>query len=634
MKKNLLIVLIGFFCFSISAQEIRSYDGSGNNQTYPEWGAAETNQLWKVTPGFEDLISEPAGADRPNPREISNRIFHQENLLPDAMGLSDYAWAWGQFIDHDITLVGEREGDHLDVPVPAGDEYFDPFGTGNVVIPMLRSEYDPLTGTSPANPRSFPNAISSFVDASAVYGSDEERADYLRTFVDGKMRVSTGNLPPYNTVDGEYASDIDPDAPMMAMPFPHVTKYFVAGDVRANENPLLLSMHALFLREHNRLCDELKLEFPSWTDEELYQYSRKMVGGKIQAIVYNEWLPTMNVHLPEYTGYKAYLNPGIMNVFSAAAYRYGHTVINSNIVRMDNDGETIPQGDILLRDAFFNPDVVVNSGGIDPLLNGMGTQIEQDFDCKMISDLRNFLFGPPGAGGLDLASLNINRGRERGLPDYNTVREKFGLARVTDFNELTANPWLNQIMEEVYGDIDKIDPWVGFLSEDHMPNTLFGETVMKIMTYQFTALRDGDRFYFENDDALSEEDKTEIRETRLYHIIMNNSDINAMQHNVFLAQEHIVNVTEDFLSDIDFTVYPNPVRSEINLILNYERAEEYLIQVVDVVGNIHMQTDLSTEGGKSEFSWNPEAQLSSGIYYVIVRTKDAVGQVPIFVNGN
>ncbi len=128
--------------------------------------------------------------------------------------------------------------------------------------------------------------------------------------------------------------------------------------------------------------------------------SRRIIGAKIQAIVYEEWLPTLGVHLPEYNGYDALVNPGIMNVFSVAAYRYGHTVVNSTIVRMNNEGNLIPAGNILLRNAFFNPIVLVESGGVDPFLIGMATQVEQDFDCKLVHDLRNFLFGPPGFGGL------------------------------------------------------------------------------------------------------------------------------------------------------------------------------------------------------------------------------------------
>ncbi len=303
------------------------------------------------------------------------------------------------------------------------------------------------------------------------------------------MRVSQGNLLPWNTLSGEFESPLDPQAPEMAMPLPHVTRWFVAGDVRANENPSLTGMHTLFIREHNRLCDELKIEHPDWGDEQLYQHARKLVGGQMQAIVYEEWLPVMGMKLPTYNGYDVSINPGIMNVFSAAAYRYGHTTINSLLVRMDNEGNTISSGDILLRDAYFNPDATYGIGGIEPYLIGMATVVQQDFDCKIVDDLRNFLFGPPGAGGLDLAVLNISRGRERGLPDYNTVRTDFGLDPISTFQGMTVDPLMNQALEFTYGDINGIDPWVGMLAENHMPDALFGQTAMTIVEQQFMALR-------------------------------------------------------------------------------------------------------------------------------------------------
>ncbi len=619
------LFFICFLLFSLdaSAQENRSFDGSSNNLQNPEWGAVGTNQLQVISNGFLDGVSEPGGTDRPNPRTISNAVFHQEGLLPDALGLSDYAWAWGQFIDHDVTLVVDDGTETMDIPVPAGDPFFDPGGTGAVVIGMHRSAYDPASGTDPSNPRAFPNGISSFIDASAVYGSDETKANWLRSFNGGKLRMSAGNLLPYNTTTGELNDPVDPNAPGMAMPLPFVTKWFVAGDVRANENPLLTSFHTIFAREHNRLCDELASDNPGWTDEQLYQHARKIVGGLMQSIIYEEWLPTMGVHIPLYEAYDSNVEVGIMNVFSASAYRYGHTVINSNIIRMDNSGNIIPEGNILLRDAFFNPEVIIESGGIDPLLKGMSTQTEQDFDCKMIDDLRNFLFGPPGAGGLDLASLNINRGRDRGLPDYNTVRSDFGMPAVESFSDLTANPWLNQILESVYTDIDNVDSWVGFLAEDHMSDALFGESVMTIMEQQFIILRDGDRFYYENDDALSTAEIEEIKSTRFADVLLRNSTTTGLQENVFLAELYtsVVNVES---SNLEMKVFPNPVSGNFFVNINVGQSTVGVLQVVDLLGNIIEERKANLADGENTVEVALSQDLPQGIYNVILTIDEGV----------
>ena len=538
MRQILPVVFAGLFLVSspLFAQPIRPIDGFGNNPDHPAWGSAGT-QLQRVTPiNYANGINSLGGPDWPNPRLISNTLFAQDGLLNDPLNLSDYCWVFGQFIDHDITFVPDGN-ELIHILVPVGDPWFDPFGQGNAFIPMNRSLQAPGTGTGSNNPRQHLNNITAFIDGSAVYGSDLQRANWLRTFQGGKLKTSAGNLLPYNTLDGELDGELDPTAPHMDNAVGLVDVLFVAGDARANENPLLTSFHTLFVREHNRLCDSLAVAHPNWTDEQLYQHARRIVGGLIQAIVFEEWLPAMGVDLQPYQGYDPTVNPGIFNVFSAAAFRLGHTLLNSNIMRLDNDGNVLPEGNLQLAQAFFNP-TVLEGIGIDPYFKGMGVQIQQDLDSKVIDDVRNFLFGPPGAGGLDLASINITRGRERGIPGLNEVRQAFGLPPFQNFFEITNKPVVASALQALYGDIEDIDAWVGMLAESHMSDALFGETIMKVMEAQFTALRDGDRFYYEIDPGLSAAEIAEIKATKLHDVLMRNTGISIMQDNVFAAMPH------------------------------------------------------------------------------------------------
>ncbi|MCB0662951.1 MAG: peroxidase family protein, partial [Saprospiraceae bacterium] len=347
MRIKFLLVLAGMMpLFLVNAQNARSYDGKGNNLLNTDWGAVHTPMVTKTANGFTDGIAEPGGVDRPSPRVISNELFRQDSLLPDVMHLSDFCWVFGQFVDHDITLTENNGAEPLMIPVPTGDPWFDPFNTGQMVIPTSRTHIMPGSGTDVDNPRTFPNVITAFLDASAVYGSDEARANWLRTHANGKMKTSAGNLLPYNTITGEYDSDIDPNAPHMADDVGFFPKLFVAGDVRANENPLLTGFHTLFVREHNRIADELRILHPNWRDEQIFQGARKRVGAILQAIVYEEWLPTMGIQLPPYQGYNSGENPGIFNVFAAAAFRMGHTLLNGNLMRVDNNGEVIAAGNL------------------------------------------------------------------------------------------------------------------------------------------------------------------------------------------------------------------------------------------------------------------------------------------------
>ena len=532
MKRHLLLfALVLFLATEVFGQEYRTYDGTYNNPYHPEWGSVDVQLLRLFPADYADGVSEPGGQNRPDARVISNALFAQDSDIWDILEQSDYCWVYGQFIDHNITLVLDNEEEPLAIPIPAGDPWFDPLFTGNQEMYLLRSVAYPGTGTSQSNPREHPNNITSFIDASAVYGSDSIRAAYLRSFQGGKLRMSSGNLLPWNTLNGEVDGTIDPNAPFMANPT-GALKLFVAGDIRANENVLLLSMHTLFAREHNRLCDELALQHPEWNDEQLYQHARKIVGGLIQHIAFSEWLPTLGITLPPYTGYKPNVNPTISNIFAASAYRMGHSQLGGDIMMMDMNGDTMEV--MPLKDAFFNPYPVYDYG-IDYFLKGMAVHMEQMLDAKVVDDVRNFLFGEPGEGGLDLAALNITRGRERGIPDLNTIRLALGLTPYTEFSQINSDPGVYQVLEDLYGDINEIDSWVGFLCEEPMPNSILGETLTLILSEQFQRLRDGDRFYFENDPALTEEEKDMIRNTRMKDVIRRNTIIPVMQDNVFLA---------------------------------------------------------------------------------------------------
>ncbi|MBX2870562.1 MAG: hypothetical protein KTR30_00625 [Saprospiraceae bacterium] len=543
MRQRLLLsftlVSLSLFAFGqvTDTDNYRTYDGSSNNLVETDWGAVGTNLLRLVPVAYVDSISAPAGPDRTNPRTISNSLFAQDSPINDPLSLSDFCWVFGQFLDHDLGITPDGEESAL-IKVPTGDPHFDPLGMGQAVIPMHRNVFDPTTGTGVDNPRQHPNMITAYIDGSAVYGSDQERADWLRSFEGGKLKTSTGNLLPFNTEDGEFLAEVTEEAPEMDNATRISEKLYVAGDVRANENPLLLSFHTLFVREHNRLCDELAIKHPDWNDEALYQYARKLVGGLIQSIVYDEWLPAMGVDLDVYQGYRSDVNPQLTNIFTAAAFRLGHTLLNGTIRRIADNGEVIEEGNLSLQDAFFNPFVFIETGDIDPFFKGMATQIQQSMDPKLINDVRNFLFGPPGAGGLDLAAININRGRERGLPDFNTVRAAIGLPTYDFFQQINSNAGVFTRLLSMYADINDIDPWVGMLAEKPMPGALFGETIMSIIKYQFTTLRDGDRFFYLVDPILSEADKDWIKQTSLHDVIMNNTSITLMQDNVFSAMPH------------------------------------------------------------------------------------------------
>ncbi len=628
MLKNVLAsACLILFCFASYGQENRTIDGYGNNLLNREWGAAHSPTLRVSTVNYVDDMGQINDDNLPEPRVISNMLFDQRESILDDYNLSDFVWVFGQFIDHDITLTENDPAQTVLLSVPADDQFFAP----NDFIFTARNKFEEGTGTSPDNPRQYINEISAFIDGSAVYGSNQQTADWLRTFSEGKLKTSSGDLLPWNTTTGEFDAPVDPDAPFMADDTRLLSRYFVAGDIRANENPLLIGIHTIFVREHNRLCDELKVAHPNWSDEQLYQAARRRVGAYIQNITFYEWLPAMGLTLPDYAGYQDDMNPAIFNEFSAAAFRIGHTLINSDLLRMDNAGDELPDGSMNLKDAFFNPMAVVHSGGIDPFFKGMGTQVMQKLDCRVIDDLRNFLFGAPGSGGMDLASINIFRGRDRGLSDYNTIRSDFGLTVIKDFTDFTSSPEDAAALSELYEDVNSIDPWVGMLAERHQNGSIFGELVMRIIESQFQVLRDGDRFYYENDPAFTDDQIAEIKSTKLYDVLMRNSDLSIMQKDLFFAMPHEDIPDGPLIADepLAAAVFPNPAYDQTTLKIRSETERTAKISILNATGQLMRSFEANLVEGRNVVELDLETFWPRGLYNVLIESEDQFGIVKL-----
>jgi hypothetical protein len=512
-----------------------SIDGTGNNVAHPTWGSTGQDLLRLSPVAYGDGISTPSGADRPGARLVSNLLAASpEGGVTNDRDFTAFVYAWGQFLDHDLGLTDTATPrERLPIPVPTGDPSFDPNSTGAMTISMSRSAWDAATGTGTNNPRQQVNSITAFIDGSQVYGSDATRAAALREFAGGRMRTSAGNLLPFNTTGLANANDA------------HVVadnQLFLAGDVRANENPELIALQTLFVREHNRIATEAAAKNPTWTDEQLYQHARRMVISEIQEITYNEFLPAiLGANTPaanalqNYRGYRADVNPGIATEFSTAAFRLGHSMLGEDIQLLDNNGNPV-RDDVRLKDVFFDPRSV-SEVGIDPLLKYLASDRAQEIDTKVIDDVRNFLFGAPGQGGFDLVSLNIQRGRDHGLADYNTVRVAYGLPKVTSFAQISSDTAVQASLQQAYGSVDKLDLWVAGLAEKHLPGSSLGETFTRIIVDQFSRLRDGDRYWYQN--ALPANAVRAVQNNSLVDVIRRNTQLTNLQPNVFFFRTSI-----------------------------------------------------------------------------------------------
>lgn len=484
-----------------------SVDGRGNNKQNTELGSTGQNYERVLASDSARGIGGATEVNLSSAREISNAVSAQTESTENRKGLSDMFWLWGQFLDHDITLSGEAHNEKANIAVPQGDPWFDPFNTGTAEMGFSRSET--VVGTDGQNHQV--NQVTTFIDGSNIYGSDQATSDRLRDFSGGKLTVNELGMMPKDD-GGSYMS----------------------GDIRVNENAGLTSMHTLWVREHNRVADELAQENPALNDEELYQGARRIVTAEMQAVTYNEFLPLLlgDGTLSEYDGYDANANPSIGSAFATAAYRFGHSMISPTLLRLDENGGEIAEGNLALRDAFFKPENVAEAG-IDPILRGASSQTAQAIDTLVIDDLRNFLFGPPGAGGLDLVSLNIQRGRDHELPGYNDAREQMGLSRIESFDDPIWKDGVGAKLAQVYDSPDDVDLWVAGLAENYVGDSMVGETSTHIMKAQFENLRDGDRLWYQN--QFSGQQLAELNSLSLSDIIQRNTGVQNIQDNVMVA---------------------------------------------------------------------------------------------------
>lgn len=426
----------------------------------------------------------------PNPRVVSESlgVMNKGKLAPRGVNL--LMVVFGQFIDHDIVLTpsGQRRRDASFPVVVEGRAQRMPFLRSDVLsLPVCCDQrYGGEEGM-------VYNAATAFVDASVVYGTELARQGALRLHKDGKLimkKTKDGWRLPRNsrsellyTLNNVNRRDDEQLA--------------VAGEMRANENPILTALQTLFAREHNRVCDLLIKELrargmPMLTDEWLFQQARRVIVAELQSIAFNEFMPAMlgEGAISAYGGYNPKVDPSTDLIFTSAAYRWGHSAIRNEIWARGQDGK---QRTYSLQDTFFNPKLFA-SETVEAWLIGAINAPAMDIDLEHADSVRQFLFSPGRPGRLDLLALNIQRGRDHNLPSYLAARELHGLVRgLNDISEETRNRVL-----EVYGDPEKIDALIGGLAEEKTNGSLLGPLFHKIVKDQFEKLRNGDRFYYEN----------------------------------------------------------------------------------------------------------------------------------------
>jgi peroxidase len=328
---------------------------------------------------------------------------------------------------------------------------------------------------------------------------------------------------------------------------------FIAGDDRINENPVLASLHNLFLMEHNRVAQYIAQRRPGLTDEVIYQEARRIVGAELQQVTYNEYLPIVlgsnamsrfNLNLGnQYTTYNPNLDPTIINSFATAAYRFGHSLVNGVQRLVSVPSQSV--GSFQIRDNYFQSGQITQSNGqgYDWILGGLMTQNSQAFDPFVTVDLSDFLFRAQGNDfGSDLIARNIQRGRDHALPSYYRFRQWCGLPAVSSDQfvkppEVRQDAWTELVNSRLYQRPEDIDLFTGGLMEIPVAGGLTGPTFNCIKANQFARSKEGDRYFFTHSGTPNTFNTGQIQALRartLGDIMCQNSQLSQTTRNVFL----------------------------------------------------------------------------------------------------
>jgi tetratricopeptide (TPR) repeat protein len=497
----------------------RTADGSWNNLDNPKEGAAGTRFLRNVN---VDAIRPETGERlmTPNPREISRKLLARPRRgeateMKEIPFLNMLAAAWIQFQNADWINHGEMlYRDVHEIPLAEDDPARVKFRQTKMFIGKTQPDPTWMSGRE-QTPVTFINEVTHWWDGSQIYGSDQEVQNRLRSFVDGKLRLNPNGTLPTDSKGVEETG------------------------FRRNWWVGVAILHTLFVHEHNAICDQLKISYPHWGDDRLFNVAR-LINAAVMAKIHSvEWTPAI---LPN-PGLNTALNAnwfGILtNLLKSDKSRKTVAVINIRNPEMggvvgnpiDKHGQPfgfteeftevyrlhslLPEslqlkkiGSDAAEEILFpvsrqaGSPKLTGKFGIASILYSFGTQHPGALELNNYPRFMQEL-SIPGNPLFDMGAVDILRARERGVPRYNEFRQQLGMNPIRSFDDLTPNKEHVQKLKEVYGDnpedVEKLDLLIGTLSEGYRPTGFgFGETMFQIFILNATRRLQADRFYTDN----------------------------------------------------------------------------------------------------------------------------------------
>ncbi len=475
----------------------RSADGSHNDLADPAMGRAGSRFGRNVPIGRTFPEAEP-GLLEPNPRVVSRELLTRDPFQP-AESVNALVAPWLQFMIRDWFSHGRGEASDT-WTIRLEDD--DPWPEKPMQIPRT-----PADRTRPPDgdryPPTYINTESHWWDASQLYGSSPELQRFLRSGEDGKLRIREDGLLPIPE-----EKELDPT---------QVPGFWLGIGL----------MQIIFIREHNSICDRLRAEYPSWSDDDLFERARLVNAALIAKIHTAEWTPAVISHPTTKVALRAnwwglageklhglfgrlsssevisgipgsvtnhYGIPYSLTEEFVAVYRMHPLVPDDYSFRAAADDAVIREATFRelsgpnapkLMDEIPMTDILYSFGRLHP---GVVT----------LHNFPRFLqeFERPDGKFQDLAATDILRTRELGVPRYNDFRRLLHLEPARSFADLTDNPeWASQI-ERVYGgDIERVDVTVGMGAEPLPRGFAFSDTAFRIFVLMASRRLNSDRFF-------------------------------------------------------------------------------------------------------------------------------------------
>ncbi|CAK7237327.1 hypothetical protein SCUCBS95973_009922 [Sporothrix curviconia] len=500
----------------------RTYDGSCNWLKAGEAGQGRYGQAKSRDFDqhyYADGISEPRQG--PNARAVSNAFFKRNATLyyehtPLLLGLIE-------FIIHDVTWSQDSTTEFVDVPMPGDETEFAP----NTTLRVWRAMAAPGTGTSPQNPRENINHATTWIDVSSLYGSTRSVGEALRTKVGGRLKTqevlggTTWNAPeakstpylPFDTVG----------VPVRSPPGIDPGKLFAGGDPRTNEDWVMLAVHSLLLREHNRLAGILADKRPDMDDEQLYQTTRLLMSAKFQLIgnAYQMAYFEKSMPWPQDDGFPLFreirgkdwmqMNPAntypwplamkhgrptVVSAEMAVVYRFHEFIVNTFPI-VSASGATLHNQSLF--DTGFDAHGFIGAG-LENILRGVVSTTIPNFKSGVDESFRSA--GKYRGSPFDIVTWSIVHEREQGLPTFNNYFRAYNKQKPhvpvpirERFEDFTTDPAHLAALKKLYKTPDEVDLVVGCqLDETMFPATSVPKSSLIVSLFNLISMGNADRF--------------------------------------------------------------------------------------------------------------------------------------------